>query len=114
LSACYDDEINEQHILRAQAITLPDHTAVSNARCGCPHLALRKAGVSYMRTKWTGELKSRYILQTTLMDDPFSLFSHQCIPWRTLYLSLWLSRHTVSVHSYSYPSDLLSKTISLS
>ena|SRR6218665_415446 len=35
VAACCDDEINEQRILRAPAIiTLSDHAAVCNARCG--------------------------------------------------------------------------------
>jgi len=34
-AACCDEEINEQCILRAPAITLADHRALSNARCEC-------------------------------------------------------------------------------
>ena len=33
---CPDDEINEQRILTAPAITLSDHRAVYDAKCGRP------------------------------------------------------------------------------
>src|SRR6218665_2369815 len=44
---CPDDEINEQRTLRAPAITLSDHRAVYDAKCGRPQ---REEGVDQMRT----------------------------------------------------------------
>src|SRR6218665_1824995 len=44
---CSDDETNEQRILRAPAITLADHTAVYDAKCGRPQ---KGEGVDQMRT----------------------------------------------------------------
>jgi len=35
--------MNEEHILRAPTITMPDHGAMSNARCGRPQ-RLDKSG----------------------------------------------------------------------
>ena len=40
-----DDEINEQRILTATAITLSDHRAVYDAKCGRP-----QRGIGQMRT----------------------------------------------------------------
>ena len=39
LVKCPDDEINEQRILSAPAITLSDHRAVYDAKCGRPQRA---------------------------------------------------------------------------
>jgi len=33
---CPDDETNEQRVLRASAVTLSDHRAVYDAKCGRP------------------------------------------------------------------------------
>ena len=41
---CLDDEINEQRILRAPAITLSDHRAVYDAKCGRLQGVLVKQG----------------------------------------------------------------------
>ena len=38
---CPDDEINEQRTLRAPAITLADHRAVYDAKCGRPQRGRR-------------------------------------------------------------------------
>lgn len=47
LTACFDDEINEQCILRAPSITLSCHRAMSNAKCERP----RGEGGKPQRTK---------------------------------------------------------------
>src|SRR6218665_2518562 len=49
---CPDDEISEQHILRAPAITFSDHRAVHYAKCGRP----QGEGVGQMQTPadWGG------------------------------------------------------------
>ena len=59
-AACGDDEISEQCILRAPVIILPDHRAVSNARCGHPQGGGREGFTSQMRTRGLGK---KYFLE---------------------------------------------------
>jgi len=65
-----DDEVNEQRILKAPAITLSDHRAVYDAKCGrpqgeglikCGHLRIRAGGTKGV------------FLRTSFMDDPLSV-----------------------------------------
>ena len=68
---CPDDETNEQHILRAPAITPSDHRAVYEAKCGRPH----RGGVDQMRTpadRGEGIRKRGHFLRTSFMDKPQS------------------------------------------
>src|SRR6218665_3177407 len=82
--SCSDDEINVQHILRALAITLPDHdSAVSNARCGCsqrgggkPHADTSRQGVGKQvlfcrRPLWTTPYEVNFIYTTSCAPDSF-------------------------------------------
>src|SRR6218665_305504 len=64
---CPDDEINEQRILTAPAITLSDHRAVYDAKCGHPQ---RGRGWSNADTCGQGCMKRGHFLRTSFMDDP--------------------------------------------
>jgi len=57
-----------QRILTAPAITLSDHRAVYDAKCGRPQ---RGRGVGQMRTPADrGGMKRGNFLRTSFMDDP--------------------------------------------
>jgi len=47
-------ETNEQHILRAPAITLSDHTAVYDAKCGRPQRRRGLIKFGHLRTEGEG------------------------------------------------------------
>ena len=64
---CLDDEINEQRILTAPAITLSDHRAVYDAKCGRP----QRGGVGKMRTPAD---MGRGYEKGSFMDDPLRSF----------------------------------------
>src|SRR6218665_2227520 len=69
---CPYEEINEQRILRAPAITLSDHRAVYDAKCGRPLGGL----VGQMRTaadREEGVGKGVIFLRTSFMDDPLCI-----------------------------------------
>src|SRR6218665_3119635 len=77
-SALLRYEINEQHILRAPAITLSDHRAVYDAKCGRTQGGER--GVGQMRTGEGGR-KRGHFLQTSFMDDPLRVPSPDIHCW---------------------------------
>src|SRR6218665_1259158 len=64
---CPDDEINEQRILTAPAITLSDHRTVYDAKCGRPHW---ERGWSNADTYGQGGIKMGHFLRTSFMHDP--------------------------------------------
>ena len=68
------DDINEQRILTAPAITLSDHRAVYDAKSGRPQMV--GGGWSNADTCGQGEggMKTGHFLRTSFMDDPLTRF----------------------------------------
>jgi len=51
---CPEDETNEQRILRAPAITLSDHRAMYDAKCGRPQRVTGVIKFGHLRTEGRG------------------------------------------------------------